>query len=119
METGLELEFHKELSVVIIHMLGEPQPGHAHQLDEILSKLRQENILYFILDLSDTRMINSQQIGFLVRHIQQLAERKQGGFAFVNPPDRVRYLLEITCAVHLAPIYDTVDAAFQSFNFSS
>jgi anti-anti-sigma factor len=115
-QAGLKVEIQRKGSLAIIRLRGASQPANTKSLDDLLAQLLEEDMLYYVLDLSETRMINSQQIGVIVRHIQQLMQKTTGGFAFANPPDRIRYLLDMTCASDLAPIFDSVEDAIQSFN---
>lgn len=116
---GLKIEVHRKGPLAIIRMRGASQPANTKSLGDLLAQLLEEGMLYYVLDFSKARMINSQQIGIIVRHIQQLAQKNAGGFAFASPPDRIRYLLDMTCVSDLAPIFDSVEEATQSFHLPS
>lgn len=119
MMEGLKLETNREGPLVVIKMIGASNPSRMRELDSLFTELLDDHVGYFVLDLSETRMINSHQIGAIVRLAQNIMKKEQGGFAFVNPSDRIRYLLEMTCATDLAQIYDTVEEAIQTIYPSS
>lgn len=103
----------QEGPVAVITMRSTSEPGKLQDLEAVFEELLQNNCIHHILDLSETRLIHSHEIGAIVRHLQVLQE-KNGRFIMVNPSDRVRYLLEMTRITQLASIVDDLDTALNN-----
>jgi len=112
LQEEMKLEFLRRGPIALVTMTGSAVPASGNDLETLFQKLFQDECLYCILDLTGVRLINSQLIGVIVRYLQKIA-LLQGKLAFVNPSDRVRYLLEITCASNLAPIYNDLEEAIR------
>ncbi len=111
-QEGLKMESMRRGPVTIVKMTGSAIPANVNDLETLFQKLLLDKCLFYVIELTGVRLINSQLIGVIIRHLQLLATL-HGKLAFVNPSDRVRYLLEITCASILAPIYTDLEEAIR------
>ena len=98
-------------NVTVIKISGSSNPKDINKLANYLRKSAKKKSYYCILDLSETRLLNSHDLGAIIQHIQDISKKDKSAFAFVNPSDRVLYLLELTCATELAPVYKTIKEA--------
>lgn len=110
-----EVNIKRRGSAAIIEMRGRSSSANIDRLDSELKQIQSERIEWKILDLSQSRLINSRQIGIILQHFQERRSEENGGFAIVNPTDRVRHLLTMTKVAGLIPIFDSVDDAMQAF----
>lgn len=117
LQKELKIEFLRRGPVGIVKMTGSAIPASVSELETLFQKLFQDQCLFYVIDLTGVRLINSQLIGVIVRHLQKTVS-SHGKLAFVNPSDRVRYLLEITCASNLAPIYTDLEEAIREITSS-
>ncbi len=110
---GFLLETEELGNVTVIKIKGSSNPNDINKLEKLFGKMAKKKNYYCLLDLSETRLLNSHDIGVIIKHIQNISKKDKNAFAFVNPSDRIRYLLELTCAIELAPVYKTIKEAVE------
>lgn len=79
-----------------------------------LNDLLNEGVYKYILDLTDSRYLHSDEIGSILNHHRRVFGR--GGFVIVKPNDRVRYMLDLFCPSGQAAIVDSIEDAFDLLN---
>jgi len=89
---------------------GENAPRLARAFDEALSL----GYARFVLDLTNVDYLSSAGLRELVR-AYKVAQRQGGDLCLVNPPDRIRSVLEISGLADTFRIFDSDAAALGSF----
>lgn len=96
-------------SIVLITIRDTFSSLDLNQLPVLFRDLMEKGFRRYVIDLSRARLLNSHEIGAIVQHSHLLAN--QGGLILVNPSERIRYMLELSCATPLAPYADSVEQA--------
>lgn len=96
-------------SIVLITIRDTFSSLDLNQLPVLFHDLMEKGFRRYVIDLSQARLLNSHEIGAIVQHSRLLAN--QGGLILVNPSERIRYMLELSCATPLAPSAKSVEQA--------
>jgi anti-sigma B factor antagonist len=82
----------------------------ARFLSEALKRALSEDSGHVLLDLSGINFIDSTGIGELVGHLVRFQEQRRK-LILIDPPARVRRLLDVAKVLELFPIHDSVEQA--------
>ncbi|HOJ59667.1 MAG TPA: STAS domain-containing protein [bacterium] len=96
-------------TIVVITIRDSYSALDLNQLPNLFQELMEKGFRRYVIDLSSTRLLNSHEIGAIVHQTRLLANH--GGIVFVNPSERVQYMLELSCATPLAPLAESVEEA--------
>ncbi|MFB3786827.1 MAG: STAS domain-containing protein [bacterium] len=96
-------------TIVLITMRDASSSLDLNQLPNLFLECMEKGYRRYVIDLSQIRLLNSHEIGAIVQHSRLLAN--QGGLVIVNPSERIRYMLELSCASPIAPSADSVEQA--------
>ncbi|HMB20219.1 MAG TPA: STAS domain-containing protein [Spirochaetota bacterium] len=100
-----------DLYVIKINM----QEVHTLDVPDLKEKLQQaivsKGIKKMVIDLSDVKMITSSGIGIFLNINQSLKSQLR----LASPNQEVQRVLELTKVTSMIKVFDTVDAAINSF----
>ena len=114
-ETNLKSDIDGD--VVIISILGSSTAEENKKFVRELQDFHKREFKYFIIDLTEIRILQSAMIGAILNLAQDVSS--SGSLCIVNRSDRIRYELDITRVSEVIPIFDTTKLALQSFKPSS
>lgn len=77
---------------------------------ELMDIMRNDNVQYFVLDMSSLEFISSGCLGSLVEFVQDLTHFR-GKVALACCRDNVAFLFKVTRLDGIFPLYDDVDEA--------
>jgi anti-sigma B factor antagonist len=102
-------------NTVVIRLEGNVMGGpEAVKLNEEINQLLDDQQKQLILDLSKVNRMNSSGLGILINALTTF--RQNGGeLKLAGMTDRIKGLLAMTKLNTIFEIYDTVDAALNSF----
>jgi len=110
-----ELYSRKIGGAAVISINGSFLVGEVAKLQNLFAHYRQEGVQDFIVDLENTRLLQSHVIGQLLVIIQDIT--KSGGrICLVKPTERVRFVLNLNRVSELVPVYDSVLEAADAFS---
>ncbi|MEW6235274.1 MAG: STAS domain-containing protein [Candidatus Omnitrophota bacterium] len=110
-----ELYSRKVGGAAVISIHGSFLVGEVAKLQNLFNHHKHEGVQDFIVDLENTRLLQSHVIGQLLVIIQDIT--KSGGrICLVKPTERVRFVLNLTRVSELVPVYDSMQEAIEAFS---
>jgi len=103
--------------VVIVSILESSTAVDNKEFVRELQDFYERDFKNFIIDLTETRILQSATIGAILNLAQDVSS--SGGLCIVSRSDRIRYVLDITRVSEAVSIYETTELALQSFKQSS
>lgn len=100
--------------VVILDISGEIDLYNAPEIKDIINSLIEEKKFNVIINLEKVTYIDSSGIGALISSLSNL-KKYQGGLKIINVFASVRKVFELTKLTSFFEIYDSEDAAIESF----
>ncbi len=100
--------------VVILDISGEIDLYNAPEIKDIINSLIEEKKFNVIINLEKVTYIDSSGIGALISSLSNL-KKYQGGLKIINVFASVRKVFELTKLTSFFEIYDTEEAAIESF----
>ena len=88
---------------------------NAEEFRNILNDIINKKEFKIVVNLSDTKYIDSTGLGALVSRIA-LTRSNQGDIRLAAPKQNVKDLLELTHLIKILKCYDTVDLAVSSYD---
>jgi anti-sigma B factor antagonist len=105
----------EKYGAVIVELKGNVMGGpEAQEFSDLLHKLLDESKKNVIIDLSETKFMNSSGLGMLISGYTTV---KNGGgvMKLANATEKIESLLIITKLITIFEHYTTVDEAVESF----
>ncbi len=87
----------------------------AFEFKKILNNLVKDQKYHFVIDLSDTKYMDSSGLGAIVSRIAA-TRANQGDIRLANPSKFVEELLDLTQLMRILKIYKDNKSAIKSFN---
>jgi anti-sigma B factor antagonist len=112
-ESGLEIETRREGDATIVAARGEVTVFSSPALRESLRKIAGDRPARLILDLTQTRYIDSSGVATLVEALQTL-QRYNGKLVLAGMNQRVRGVFEIARLDGIFPMAPTVQEALKA-----
>lgn len=112
-EPGLEIATRQEGTSTVVEARGEVTVFTSPALREALRKIVQAKPPLVVLDLSQTRYVDSSGVATLVEALQTV-RRNQGRLVLAGISDRVRGVFEIARLDNIFPMLPTVAEALKS-----
>ena len=108
----------KVKDIFIIEIEGEIMGGgETEEFKRILYQAIEEDVTNIVMDLAKATWMNSSGLGMLITGLTTI--RSSGGdLRLANVSERVKRPLEITKLDTIFPIYNSVDAAMDSYRIS-
>ncbi len=100
--------------VVILDISGEIDLYNAPEIKDIINSLIEEKKFNVIINLEKVTYIDSSGIGALISSLSNL-KKYQGGLKIINVFASVRKVFELTKLTSFFEIYDSEEAAIESF----
>ena len=101
--------------ISIIRLEGDVMGGpEATKLNEEINRMLDAGSLRVIIDLSEVNRMNSSGLGILINALKTY-EQNGGELKLCGPTPLVHNLLKITRLTNVFEVYDTEDAAINSF----
>lgn len=88
-------------------------PQMQEVMVELMEIMRNDNVQYFVLDMSAVEFISSGCLGSLVEFAQDLTHIR-GKIALASCRDNVAFLFKVTRLDSIFPIYDDVEEAMNA-----
>lgn len=88
-------------------------PQMQEVMVELMEIMRNDNVQYFVLDMSAVEFISSGCLGSLVEFSQDLTHVR-GKIVLANCRDNVAFLFKVTRLDSIFPIYDDLDEAIEA-----
>ncbi|NOX38069.1 MAG: STAS domain-containing protein [Calditrichaeota bacterium] len=111
----MTIETQEKDQVVILQLDGDVMGGpEALQLNEEINRLLDAGKTRVVLDLSRVERMNSSGLGILINAVN-VFKQNGGRLKLANLNKRILHLLNVTRLMHIFEVYDTVDAAVESF----
>lgn len=102
-------------SISIIRLEGDVMGGpEATKLNDEINRMLDAKALQVIIDLSMVNRMNSSGLGILIKALHTY-QQNGGELKLCGPTPLVHNLLKITRLTDVFEVYDTVDAAINSF----
>ncbi len=105
----------EKYNAVVIELKGNVMGGpEAQEFSDLLHKLIDEGKKNIVIDLADTKFMNSSGLGMLISGYTTI---KNGGgvFKLANATDKIESLLVITKLITIFDHYTSVNEAVNSF----
>lgn len=103
-----------EGSFALLTVEGEIDLDTVGTLRQRLAELQERGIDRLVLDLAETRYVNSSALAVLVKFAESFRERG-GGVALVRVTPRVKLVFEMLGLLVFFKFFDTVEAARAAF----
>jgi len=111
----MKLNLYKREDVAVLEPVGKIMAGKdVAQLDEKLYALLGKGHKKVIIDLGKTVWVSSSTISTLLNHKIKLKERG-GNLKLANLTNKIQEIVSITRLVSFFEVYDTLNAALDSF----
>jgi anti-sigma B factor antagonist len=109
----MELKIRKNENIFIIDVLGEMDLYNSYKLKELLMKMVEKKIEYFIINLEDVEYIDSSGIGALI-YITSTIKKMNLKLAITNVHGSVKKVIELTKLSGFFPIFPGMEEAVKS-----
>ena len=106
----MELKIHKNGDVYIIDVNGEMDLYNSYKLKELVMKMLEKNVQYFVINLEQVDYIDSSGIGALI-YICSTMKKQNLKLAIANIHGSVKKVIELTKLTGYFPIAATIDDA--------
>lgn len=112
----MEMREEVKNQVLILHLEGELMGGEESKTfqDRIYEAIRQGQV-NIVVNMADIKWMNSSGLGILMAGLTTL-RGSEGDLRLAEVPDRVKRPIEITKLNQVLAMYNTVDAAVQSYS---
>jgi len=110
MVTDFNLESEVKDSVVIMKTTGYINNSGGQVISDEFNKVREEGVKDVIMDLADSKVVNSIGISFLIEIIEKLNDN-EGTLVFTNLDPSIEKTFTIMGLFHFAKKADNVDDA--------
>ena len=111
----MKLNLYKREDIAVLEPVGKIMAGRdVAQLDEKLYALLGKDQKKVIIDLGKTIWVSSSTISTLLNHKIKLKERG-GNLKLANLTNKIQEIVSITRLVSFFEVYDTLNAALDSF----
>jgi anti-sigma B factor antagonist len=101
--------------IIILDITGEIDLYNAPEIKDIVNKLIEDRRYNVIINLEDVSYIDSSGIGALISSLSNL-KKYHGGLKIINVYASVRKVFELTKLTSFFEIFDSEEAAVESFN---
>jgi anti-sigma B factor antagonist len=99
----MEIKLFRKDNIYLIDIAGEMDLYHSNQLKELVMKMIEKKIEYFIIDLKHLETINSSGIGALI-YISSTIKKMNLNLAIINVNKEVKKVMETTKLTGYFPI---------------
>ena len=106
----MELKIRKSEAIYIIDVLGEMDLYNSYKLKELLMKMIEKKIEFFIINLEDVEYIDSSGIGALI-YITSTIKKMNLKLAITNVHGSVKKVIELTKLSSFFPILPSLEEA--------
>ncbi|MBR7064893.1 MAG: anti-sigma factor antagonist [Treponema sp.] len=106
----MELKIRKNGDVYIIDVNGEMDLYNSYKLKELVMKMLEKNVQYFVINLEQVDYIDSSGIGALI-YICSTMKKQNLKLAIANIHGSVKKVIELTKLTGYFPIAATIDDA--------
>lgn len=111
----MKLNLYKREDITVLEPVGKIMAGRdVAQLDEKLYALLGKDQKKVVIDLGKTVWVSSSTISTLLNHKIKLKERG-GNLKLANLTNKIQEIVSITRLVSFFEVYDTLNAALDSF----
>ncbi len=105
----------EKYNAVVIELKGNVMGGpEAQEFSDLLHNLLKQNKKNIVIDLSDTKFMNSSGLGMLISGYTTI-KNGGGNMKLANATEKIESLLVITKLITIFDHYDSVDKAVESF----
>ena len=101
--------------IVILDIIGEIDLYNAPEIKDIINKLIEVQKYNVVINLEKVSYIDSSGIGALISSLSNL-KKYQGGLKIINVFASVRKVFELTKLTSFFEIFDSEEAALESFH---
>jgi anti-sigma B factor antagonist len=106
----------EQYGAVVIELKGNVMGGpEAQEFSDTLHKLLDEGKKNVVIDLAETKFMNSSGLGMLISGYTTI-KNGGGSLKLANATEKIESLLIITKLITIFEHYTTVDEAVKSFN---
>ncbi len=95
---------HEKIAIISLH--GSFLMGEVDDLRNTITDFHEKGLNHFLLDLSETRIMQSHVIGQLLNLSQEILN-DNGKICLINPNERVQFVLHLTRVSDIIPIFET------------
>jgi anti-sigma B factor antagonist len=106
----MELKIRKNEQIYIIDVQGEMDLYNSFKLKELLMKMIEKKIEFFIINMDDVEYIDSSGIGALI-YITSTVKKMSLKLAITNVHGSVKKVIELTKLTSFFPITTSLDEA--------
>ena len=111
MSTSAQIAIERRGGAVIARLTGEVDMTNSSYVGEELTRSVPNDALHLVVDLSDTRYIDSAGIELLFDLSRRLARRRQTLRLVLPGGSPLRRVLSLTEIDSTAPVYESLDSA--------
>lgn len=105
----------EKYNAVVIELVGNIMGGpEAQEFSDLLHKLLDEGKKNVVIDLAETKFMNSSGLGMLISGYTTM-KNGGGSLKLANATEKIESLLVITKLITIFENYPTVDEAIKSF----
>jgi anti-sigma B factor antagonist len=108
----MELKIRRNQGIYIIDIIGEMDLYNSFKLKELLMKMIEKKIEYFIINMEEVEYIDSSGIGALI-FISSTIKKMNLRLAMTNIHGTVKKVIELTKLTHYFPITATLEEAIR------
>jgi anti-sigma B factor antagonist len=108
----MELKIRKSEEIYVIDVQGELDLYNAYKLKELLTKMLENKIERFVINLDEVEYIDSSGIGVLI-YISSTVKKSNLKLAITNIHGSVQKVMELTKLTDYFPITATLDEAMK------
>jgi anti-sigma B factor antagonist len=106
----------EKYNAVIVELKGNVMGGpEAQEFSDLLKNLLLEGKKNIVIDLADTKFMNSSGLGMLISGYTTI-KNSGGSLKLANATEKIESLLVITKLITIFEHYNSVDEAIKSFN---
>jgi anti-anti-sigma factor len=111
MTTSAEVAVERHGTAMVARLSGEVDMTNSSYVGEELTRSVPNDVAALVVDLSDTRYLDSAAIELLFDLARRLRRRRQGLYIVLPPQSPLKRVLQLTDIASAAPVHDTVDSA--------